>query len=110
MLHQKQTQARRAHLANNGAVPTMQGDMAVKGQAPGENGHSMKPNKHGGAGRGQGRKSGDGAVGLERKMITIDPNRAEVLRAVGDGWLSLGVRRAADMIAGQRSKRKKATV
>lgn len=52
----------------------------------------------GGPGRGQGVKAADGATGLERKNITIDPARAEVLRAFGDGDLSLGIRRAADHI------------
>lgn len=52
----------------------------------------------GGPGRGQGVKAADGAVGLERKNITIDPERAAVLRAFGGGDLSLGIRRAADHI------------
>lgn len=54
--------------------------------------------KRGGAGRGQGRKPADGAVGLARKNITIDRERAEALRAIGDGDLSLGIRRAADFV------------
>lgn len=52
----------------------------------------------GGAGRGQGLKAADGATGLERRNINIDPERAAVLRALGDGDLSLGIRRAADRI------------
>lgn len=55
--------------------------------------------KRGGAGRGQGRKSVDGATGLKRRNITIDDVRADILRDFGgDGDLSLGIRRAADNI------------
>lgn len=50
---------------------------------------------HGGPGRGQGIKAADGATGLERRSISIDPASAETLRAFGDGDLSLGIRRAA---------------
>lgn len=50
---------------------------------------------HGGPGRGQGLKAADGATGLERKNISIDPASADILRAFGDGDLSLGIRRAA---------------
>lgn len=49
----------------------------------------------GGPGRGQGLKAADGATGLKRTNITIDPESAETLRAYGDGDLSLGIRRAA---------------
>lgn len=49
----------------------------------------------GGPGRGQGLKAADGATGLKRTNITIDPESAETLRAFGDGDLSLGIRRAA---------------
>lgn len=57
----------------------------------------------GGPGRGQGLKAADGATGLQRTNITIDPASAEILRAYGDGDLSLGIRRAARLVAaGQR--------
>ncbi len=49
----------------------------------------------GGPGRGQGLKAADGASGLKRTNITIDTASAETLRAIGDGDLSLGIRRAA---------------
>lgn len=49
----------------------------------------------GGAGRGQGVKAADGATNLKRTNITIDPASADILRAFGDGDLSLGIRRAA---------------
>ena len=53
---------------------------------------------HGGAGRGQGLKAADGASGLERRSISIDPASAVILRAFGDGDLSLGIRRAAVLV------------
>lgn len=49
----------------------------------------------GGPGRGQGVKAADGATGLKRTNITIDPASADTLRDFGDGDLSLGIRRAA---------------
>lgn len=53
----------------------------------------------GGPGRGQGRKPADGATGLHRRNISLDDARAEILRTIGDGDLSLGIRRAADWVA-----------
>ena len=53
---------------------------------------------HGGAGRGQGRTPLDGAQGVTRRTITIDPDSESVLRDYGDGELSLGVRRAAALV------------
>ena len=53
------------------------------------------PTGRGGAGRGQGIRAVDGAIGLKRTNISIDPASAETLRAFGDGDLSLGIRRAA---------------
>lgn len=53
----------------------------------------------GGPGRGQGRKPADGATGLKRRNVSLDDPRADVLRALGDGDLSLGIRRAADRVA-----------
>lgn len=50
---------------------------------------------HGGPGRGQGLKAADGATGLKRRNISIDDASADILRAFGDGDLSLGIRRAA---------------
>lgn len=60
---------------------------------------AARAGSQGGPGRGQGLKAADGATGLERKNITIDPASAEVLRKLGDGDLSLGIRRAAAHIA-----------
>jgi hypothetical protein len=54
---------------------------------------------HGGPGRGQGRKSADGAKCLKRRNINIDDESAEKLRAYGDGDLSLGIRRAANLVS-----------
>lgn len=56
---------------------------------------SLTRSTHGGAGRGQGLKAADGATGLKRTNITIDPVSADTLRSFGDGDLSLGIRRAA---------------
>jgi len=53
----------------------------------------------GGPGRGQGIKAADGATGLKRTNITIDQASADSLRAFGGGDLSLGIRRAAKMLA-----------
>lgn len=50
---------------------------------------------HGGAGRGQGRPAADGATNLSRKNVSLDGATIERLRALGDGDLSLGIRRAA---------------
>lgn len=58
----------------------------------------MKKENRGGPGRGQGLKAADGATGLKRVNITINPPRADILRNFGDGDLSLGIRRAADLI------------
>lgn len=52
-------------------------------------------NTHGGPGRGQGLKASDGATGLKRTNISIDPASVKILRGLGDGDLSLGIRRAA---------------
>lgn len=54
---------------------------------------------HGGAGRGQGVKAADGATGLKRINVSLDPPSIDVLRTLGDGELSLGIRRAAKRIA-----------
>lgn len=53
---------------------------------------------HGGAGRGQGRNTGDGATDLMRKNVSLDASTIDTLTALGDGELSLGIRRAAARI------------
>ncbi len=53
---------------------------------------------HGGAGRGQGRKTTDGTAGLERKNVSLDAETIATLTDFGDGELSLGIRRAAARI------------
>ncbi len=53
----------------------------------------------GGPGRGQGIRASDGATGLKRRNISIDDASADVLRALGDGDLSVGIRRAAAEIS-----------
>lgn len=56
---------------------------------------AARAGSHGGPGRGQGLKAADGATGLKRTNITIDDDSKDILRAFGDGDLSLGIRRAA---------------
>lgn len=56
---------------------------------------AARAGSHGGPGRGQGAKAADGATGLKRTNISIDPASAEILRDLGDDDLSLGIRRAA---------------
>lgn len=53
---------------------------------------------HGGARNGAGRKPADGATGLQRRTITLDDKRADKLRKLGGGDLSLGIRKAADLV------------
>lgn len=52
----------------------------------------------GGPGRGQGRRSLDGAPGLRRVNVMLDSVTVDVLRRIGGGELSLGIRRAARLI------------
>lgn len=57
----------------------------------------MKPKTtHGGADRNAGRKSADGAH-VKRHLVTLDASTVERLKApdLGDGELSIGIRRAA---------------
>lgn len=56
---------------------------------------AARAGSQGGPGRGQGLKAADGATDLKRTNITIDPDSAQTLRALGQGDLSLGIRRAA---------------
>ena len=48
---------------------------------------------HGGAGRGQGRKPSDGAIGLERRNISIDPESDAIAHRAGRDRSS-GIREA----------------
>jgi len=52
---------------------------------------------HGGADRNAGRKSADGAAAVKRHLVTLDAQTVERLKApdLGDGQLSIGIRRAA---------------
>ncbi len=47
-----------------------------------------------------GKKAADGATGTRSRSVSIDPERERVLRDYGDGEFSVGVRKAADHIAG----------
>lgn len=49
----------------------------------------------GGARVGAGRATADGAHGVIRKNVTLDQSSIDKLRTLGDGDLSLGIRRAA---------------
>ena len=49
----------------------------------------------GGPGRGGGHKAKDGAVALRRYQVSLDDESVQALRQLGDGELSLGIRRAA---------------
>lgn len=57
-----------------------------------------KPTGRGGAGRGQGRKAVDADGPLERKNVSLDVPSVETLRALGNGDLSVGIRRAAHIL------------
>ena len=54
--------------------------------------------KNGGARKGSGRKALDGATGLKRVTVSLDDLSIEYLRKVGDGCLSIGIRRAANRL------------
>lgn len=60
------------------------------------------PTGRGGAGRGQGRKAVDGAGPIERKTVTLDADTITTLRTLGDGDLSVGIRRAAALVQGKK--------
>ncbi len=58
---------------------------------------AARQGQHGGAGRGQGRKPADGKRGTRRQVV-LDDDSAAVLRAYGDGDLSVGIRRASVLV------------
>lgn len=60
--------------------------------------HNNRAGSHGGAGRGQGLKAADGATALRRFNVTLDDKSVNILRHLGGGELSLGIRRAASHI------------
>jgi hypothetical protein len=68
-----------------------------------QDGLKAKPIGHGGPGR---KAAADGAVGLMRKNITIDQQSVDALKVLGDGDLSLGIRRAAALASNQSHTRK----
>jgi hypothetical protein len=56
----------------------------------------MNPDqRRGGARTGAGRPAADEQQGLRRRNVMLDDETADWLRALGDGELSLGIRRAA---------------
>jgi hypothetical protein len=58
-------------------------------------GLKAKPIGHGGPGR---RTAVDGAAGLVRKNVMLDQPSIDVMKNIGDGDLSLGIRRAATKV------------
>lgn len=58
----------------------------------------MKPKPkltgRGGAGRGQGRKTADGATGVQQYTVGLDDESYAYYVAVGNGELSAGIRKA----------------
>jgi len=65
----------------------------------------MKPKTtHGGAVRNAGRKATDGAQ-VKRHLVTLDAQTVERLKAadLGDGELSIGIRRAAKIVDGLKT-------
>ena len=60
----------------------------------------MSPKQRGGARKGAGRKTADGASGVIRKQVTLDQPSIDTLRALGEGDLSIGIRRAAAKLRG----------
>lgn len=56
---------------------------------------AARSGSRGGPGRGQGLKADDGAANLTRKQVMLDADTVTALTALGDGNLSLGIRRAA---------------
>lgn len=57
--------------------------------------------RSGGAQPGSGRPTADGVRGMRRVNVMLDDASAEKLRALGDGELSLGIRRAAATLTGE---------
>lgn len=60
----------------------------------------VRAGKRGGPGRGQGRQPADGVRGT-RRQVTLDDASAAILRDYGGGELSLGIRRAATLVASE---------
>jgi hypothetical protein len=60
----------------------------------------MAKNTHGGPGRGQGRKRK--FEELERRTVTLTPAHAARLEQLGNGNLSLGIRKAIEMTTAPR--------
>ena len=55
---------------------------------------SARAGTHGGPGRGQGVKAVDGATGLKRVNVSLDDATIAAAKVLGDGEVSLGIRRA----------------
>lgn len=55
---------------------------------------AARAGSQGGPGRGQGAKAADGATGLKRVNVSLDEASIAAAKALGDGEVSLGIRRA----------------
>jgi len=55
---------------------------------------AARSGSHGGPGRGQGVKAADGATDLKRVNVSLDEASIAAAKALGDGEVSLGIRRA----------------
>ena len=60
----------------------------------------MTTSNRGGPREGAGRKTVDGVSGVIRKQVTLDLPSINFLRTIGEGDLSLGIRRAASKLRG----------
>lgn len=60
---------------------------------------AARKGSRGGPGRGGGYKPPDGAVALKRYQVTLDDESVQALLQLGDGELSLGIRRAAASVS-----------
>ncbi len=65
---------------------------------------AARPGRRGGARPGSGPKPADGAVGVRRVNIMLDPISDATARALGDGDRSVGIRRALAKLSHDPSK------
>ena len=59
---------------------------------------TAKKSTRGGARKGAGRKAVDSTGPVERKTVTLDVKTIQTMRNLGEGDLSRGIRRAAQII------------
>ena len=61
--------------------------------------NAARAGSQGGPGRGQGRRSQDGATGLRRRTVSLDDATWAAAKVLGDGDASCGLRRAVSLAA-----------